>query len=113
MIIHNGYIRPRIKAAQEQSSAIDPRTGYPRKAAITPVYGNPIACHYYPTAFNAQARVQGEAVTRQSYEILIELNQRFDSEQVVLSDIGGRIVGEFSVSETVHMRAVRQTKLLV
>ncbi len=112
MIIHNGYIRPRIKAEGGQS-AIDPRTGYPRKAVITPLYGDPVPCHYYPTAFNAQARVQGEAITRQSYEILIELQQRFDSEQIILSDISGRVVGEFSVMETVHMRAVRQTKLLV
>ncbi len=109
MIIVNGYIQAKEKALT--ASAIDPATGYPRKAGAAK-WGEPIPCQYYANSFNALAKAMGEPRTQSSYTFLIEVTL-LGSERLRLCDLEGYVVGEFSIISATPLDAVGQIKLLV
>lgn len=106
MIIANGTIEAKIKTG----GGIDPETGYPIPPSVS--WGNAIACQYRANEFSNQGKVNGEAFTVASYEILID-EQPYDAETLRLRDVCGRILGEFSVIETELLQAVCQLRIVV
>ena len=97
MIIANGTIETKIKTG----GGIDPDTDYPIAPSVS--WGNPIEC---------KGKANGEAFTIASYEILID-EQPYNAEMLRLRDIGGKILGEFSVIEVEPLQGVCQIRILV
>ena len=106
MIIANGTIETKIKTG----GGIDPETDYPSKTSVT--WSKPIPCQYRANNYSKRGKVNGEAFTVASYEILIE-EQPYEAECLRLRDMDGRTLGEFSVIEIEPLRAVCQLRILV
>lgn len=109
MIIPNGTIQPRVKAA----AGLDPATGYPLRPT-SQGWGASVPCQYTFTAFDATARTpQGEAAQKQGYNVLVDANDLSDTpvRQVRLCDLHGRELGTFTVRMTTYLRAVHQVQL--
>lgn len=99
MIIANGAIEFKLKAP----AGIDPATGYPRPAGEAG-WSVPIPCQYIPVSRTLLTRTAGgERITKSSYTVLIEMQPLPESEQVRLTDAGGRCLGEFSMAAPPEM----------
>lgn len=109
MIIENGT----IEFKEKTPGRIDPETGYPTKAANAR-WGKPIPCQFLPNNRNNLGRVNGERFTTASYTVLLEEQPLPSSEQVRLTDSGGKILGEFSmIAPPEFLDAVSEIKILV
>lgn len=108
MIIQNGTIEVKCK----RGIGIDPETGHPL-VPISEQWGQPIPCQYIPVV-NLQARdINGEHVTRATYEVLIEEHPICCAEQVRLRDMAGCAKGEFSVISATPLDAVCEVRILI
>lgn len=110
MIIENGTIEFKQKAP----GAIDPETGYPSKATQVG-WSEAIPCQFYPTSCELLARTPaGERITKASYVVLVEEQPLPESEQLRLTDLQGRALGEFSLlAPPQTLEAVCEIKILV
>jgi len=106
MIIQNGTIEVKRKCG----GGIDPVTGHPVKASAS--YGPPIPCQIVPNTINLQGRANGEHFTVASYQIYIE-EQWFTGEQLRVTDLTGRVMGEFAVISIEPLKAVCETRILI
>lgn len=106
MIIANGTIETKVKTG----GGIDPKTGHPITPSVS--WSKPIPCQYRANKYSNKGRVNGEAFTIASYEILID-EQPFDAEMLRLQNDSGKILGEFSVIEIEPLQAVCQLRILV
>lgn len=83
----------------------------------TPVYGPAVYCQMLPRSVDRTARsMQGEAFTRQSYELLVEQplpRGVVPSGQLRLTARGGREIGEFPVLAMEPLDAVCQIRILI
>lgn len=110
MIIQNGYIQVKQKAAAEY----DPETGYYKKPTAKPTWGERIPCQFIQNTHNNLGRVNGEHFTAATYQILIEEQQpSFTAEQVRLTSVEGREIGDFSVISVEPLEAVCETRIMV
>lgn len=108
MIIQNGTIEVKHK----RSVGVDPITGHPFEP-LAERWGCPIPCQYIPVV-DLQARdINGEHVTRASYEVLIEEHPICCAEQVRLRDMAGCVKGEFSVISATPLDAVCEVRILI
>ena len=111
MIIQNGTIELKCKRSGGYDG-IDPVTGHPVDT-LCECWGEPIPCQYLPTV-NLQARdINGEHVTRASYEVLVEERPICCSEQVRLRDMAGCVIGEYSVISATPHDAVCEVRILI
>ena len=106
MIIANGYIETKIKTG----GGIDPETDHPVAPSVS--WSTPIPCQYRANKYSNKGRVNGEAFTIASYEILVD-EQPFDAEMLRLQSDNGKMLGEFSVIEIEPLQAVSQLRILV
>lgn len=107
MIIQNGTIEFKTKTA----GGIDPETGYPLKPSSVS-WGEPVPCQFKAKKMNLLGIVNGEHHTLASYEILIE-EQAVPSEHVLLKDLTGKKVGEFSIIQVEPLEAVCEIRIWV
>lgn len=107
MIIQNGHIQMKRKSG----GGIDPETGYPAKP--TAAWGCPIPCQYTPNKRdNLGKTASGQAFTVAQYTILVE-EQPLEGEQLRLTDLCGKVVGEFSVMSVEPLDAVCELRIMV
>lgn len=106
MIIPNGTIEVKIKTG----GGIDPKKGYPIEVVVD--WARPIPCQFQANKYDNTGRVNGEAFTIASYEVLID-GVQFEHEQIRLKTESGKTLGEFSVIEVEPLTAVEQTKIWV
>lgn len=106
MIIQNGFIEPKLK----KGGGIDSETGY----AIEPesIWGKPIPCQYIHNTHNNLGSVNGEHYKIATYTVLIE-EQPFCAEQVKLTTLRGREVGEYSIISIEPLVAVDEIRILI
>ncbi len=109
MIIANGTIEIKRKTT---GGAIDPETGYPRKPDAVE-WSEPIPCQYFANRYNNLGQVNGEHFKLAQYTVLIEERRPFDVEQVRLTTLSGRVVGEFSVIQIEPLQAVCEIRILI
>lgn len=103
MIIPNGCIMFRKTVAGGMGS-----DGYP--ATTTEHWVGCVECQILPSV-NLQSRSRGEAMTAQSYTLLID-RMELPSEVVKLY-YEGKEVGQFSIRSYEHLDAVHQTKIII
>lgn len=114
MIIENGSIKFKHKSSE---GGIDPASGYAIRS-VPVSWSDSIPCQYSATRFDWQAIKRGEPVTNQGYAILIEeqeciLEEPSISEQLMLSDMGGKVIGEFSIKQIEPLTAVGMMRIIV
>lgn len=107
MIIENGTIEPKRKSV----GRINPETGFPKKPTDVS-WDTPIPCQYSANKYSNLGRVNGEHFTTAEYSVLIE-EQPFDTEQIRLKDLTGKVVGEFSVISVEPLPAVCEIRILI
>lgn len=107
MIIQNGTIELRNKTA----GGINRETGHPVKPSEVS-WGTPIPCQFLQNTHNYLGITSGEHFTQATYTILIE-EQTIEGEQLRLKDMGGKVIGEFSVKAIEPLEAVCEIKILV
>lgn len=110
MIIANGTIE--IKRKTTDGNGLDPETGYPRKATAVE-WSDPIPCQYYANKYDNLGQVNGEHFKLAQYTVLIEERRPFDAEQIRLTTLSGRVVGEFPVIQIEPLRAVCEIRILI
>jgi len=110
MIIANGTIE--IKRKTTDGAAIDPETGYPKKPEAVE-WSSPIPCQYFANKYNNLGRVNGEHFKLAQYTVLIEESKPFDAEQVRLTTLSGRVVGEFPVIQIEPLQAVCEIRIFI
>ncbi len=109
MIIQNGN----IQFKEKNPGKIDPETGYPSKPA-TAGWGKPIPCQFIPNNRTNLGRVNGERFTTASYTVLVEEQPLPASEQVRLTEMGGKVLGEFSlIAPPEPLEAVGEIRILI
>lgn len=110
MIIPNGTIEFKSKTP----GRIDPETGYPSKATEV-AWGKPIPCQFIPNSRNNLGKVNGERFTTATYTVLIEEQPLpTDTEQIRLTEMGGKELGEYSlIAPPEYLEAVSEIKLLI
>jgi hypothetical protein len=106
MIIANGAIEMKTKTG----GGLDPVTGYP----VIPIvdWGEPIPCQYRANKYSNKGKINGEAFTIASYEILIE-EQPLEGEVLRLRNKAGEEVGEYPIIEIEMLEAVAQIRITV
>lgn len=108
MIIQNGNIEFKIKTA----GGIDPATGYPQKPSAR--WGKPIPCQYVPRQINLQARSDGNATCTSSYEVYLTMPLPNEAtEQIRLTDMTGKEIGEYSLLAMEELVAVQEIKITI
>ena len=107
MIIQNGTIETKGKVA----GGIDKETGHPVKSS-EPTWNEPIACQFIPNQHNNLGVSTGQHFTLASYTVYIE-EQPFNAEQIRLKDMGGKVLGEFSIISIEPLEAVCEIKILI
>lgn len=108
MIIQNGF----IEFAQEISVGIDPKTGYPVKGKEC--WSLPIPCQWFQNRSNLRAMSQGEHYSEASCTVLIEDIPLPDGETIRLKDLGGKVMGTFTLSSfPEYLESVGQIKLTI
>lgn len=107
MIIPNGTVQFKTKTG----GGLDMSTGYP--VAATEAWSAERDCQYYHTHLNLQRKDGGEHATARSIVILLDGDDVFTTETLLLKDDKGAEVGVFPVISVEQLRAVNQTKITI
>lgn len=108
MIIQNGNIEFKHKIG----GGFDKTTGYPVKPSET--WSEPVPCQYVPRRYNLQSRSGENARTETSFEVYVAMPLPVEaSEQLRLTDLSGKVVGEYSVISSQELQAVQQIKFTI
>ena len=108
MIIPNGTIEVKRKTG----GGIDPETGYAIRSSNV-VWSDPIPCQAQANRYNALSfSKQGDPITLASYSVLLD-EQPFEGEQLRLTDIQGKIIGEFSIIQIEPLEAVCEIRIWI
>ncbi len=109
MIIPNGVIQPKYKTG----GGLDPNTGFPIPSIET--WGEPIKCQFVQNFKRHNFHYSnGEVYEVYKYLILVEeYDWKWDSEQIKLTTKFGRVVGEFQIIKTEHLKAVGQVAMTI
>ena len=102
MIIPNGYIQ-----FLEPSNGGKDANGYPTPAAEK--WSDAVECQYLLRE-DRQSRVQGEAVSTESYTVYVD-QMECQSEIVRLFTLSGKEIGRFSLRSVEQLDAVCQTRV--
>ena len=105
MIIVNGHIRPILKSGGGLDEDGDPVKADER-------LGCPIPCQWKKAGWDNLARVDETHYIQKSFIILIEKEDRFDSEELCLY-AKGKDMGRYSILSMEDLDAVCQTKITI
>jgi len=107
MIIQNGNIEFKTKSGGGIGA-----DGYP--VTPTEVWGKPVPCQYVPVKLDLQARSDGNAATQFNYKVYVAMPLPEEAtEQLRITDMAGKEVGQYSVISSEELRAVQEIVIVV